>query len=350
MRFAKTWLTALLPLLMACEEKFAIDFDPFATDNKELVIFGLIHQGSGPYYVHIENVKKLSTDRTVISGARVELHNDIGHFEDCFEQSAGTYWCSGAIVRGIPGRSYHIIVTLADGERYFSTPDKMPEVFGGNFKVHWEERWVTETSSLGIDTQKKVVDFSLDADIPDSDGTVFLYWWAEELYQYLQKRQLMPFQSPPPCYHYGDLGLGRFELLSGADFIGTSHHINHIVQRDIDETFLRKHIFSFYQSSVSESYFRYLSDLKDLVENVGSIFDPPKGRPRGNIYAQDEGIKNANGYFGAIVIDTIHLAIYPDQLDAQVNEVCGSYNDTRCYNCEEIGGTFYRPVLYDQVK
>ncbi|MFH6985914.1 DUF4249 family protein [Marinoscillum luteum] len=340
----------LIYCFFGCEEPYELNFSGRGSET-EMVISGLIHQGPGPYYVDVERSRINSTDRAVVFGAEVNLYDHLGNCEPCLSSEIGRYVCPGLIVRGVSGGAYRISVLLNDGTEILSEPDTLPMRSDVSVDIDWKEVWLTETSSLGIDTKKKILDFKMRAQIPLVEQPLFLYWTADELYQYLQKNQIYPFQPPPPCYHYGDLGLGQLELLQPTIGSELVYSREHFIQRDIDETFLRKHVFLIYQQSVSEGYFFFLRDMEELIENVGSIFDKPRGRLRGNLYYNESDLEDqVNGYLRAVYIDTMALAIYPNQIEFPVNEVCGYYNDTRCFNCENIGGTFERSRLYDQVQ
>jgi hypothetical protein len=70
----------------------------------------------------------------------------------------------------------------------------------------------------------------------------------------------------------------------------------------IDETFLYRHYFVTYQSSLSAEAYDYWSKVNALVAGNGSLFDTPPARIYGNIMRNDEedASEKVFGYFQAV--------------------------------------------------
>lgn len=328
-----------------CGKRF--EFEPDLNPETEIVISGLVHNGPGPYFITLEKVKRNANDITEVQFARVKIIDDAGNEEDCFEVKPGTYQCEGLIVKGQPGRSYHTEVVLENNKSYRSLPDRMPTVRGSDMEVSWEETTKTTTRPNGIDVSTEIIQLSLLINLPASNEPYQLFWRGEELYQFLQKATFFAFQPPPPCYIVDDLN-GKLKLFNSRENVSHTFTIENFGQREIDDTFLRKHIFSIHQLSISEEYFTYLEKIGELTESVGSIFDTPKGLIRGNIVSLDRQNENVFGFFRAIQADTVRLAIFPSDLEAKPRDRCAIFRPgPNCFGCPK--GTFDRPALFDKV-
>ncbi len=323
------------------------EFEPDLNPETEIVISGLIHNGPGPYFITLERVKRNANDITEVQFARVKIIDDEGNEEDCVEVSPGIYECEGLIVKGQPGRSYHTEVVLDNNKSYSSLPDQMPTVKGNDMEVTWKETVKITTTPTGADVSTEIIQFSLLSNLPESNEPYQLFWRGEELYQFLQKQVFFAFQPPPPCYMLGDLS-GKLKLFNSREHVSSTFSIENFSQREIDDTFLRKHVFSIHQLSISEAYFTYLETIGELTENVGSIFDTPKGLIQGNVVSLDNQNENVFGFFRAVQADTVHLAIFPRDLEAKPRDRCEIIRPgPNCFGCPK--GTFDRPGLYTKI-
>ena len=324
------FISTLVIIFARCEEKFS--FKPKANSKNDFVISGAIHQGPGPYFISVARIIKKSTDFSAVKNAQVIIIDDGGNEEDCAEVNPGIYRCEGLLVKGVPGRSYHVEINIMGSGLYRSFPDLMPMIKGGDLDVEWEEKTRTTTSTNGIDVRSQVVQLSLTAQLPQTNEQYYMYWTTEELYQLLHM-MVTPFGIfPLPCYIIKNVG-DRVDLFDSKNFVSSRIFMEDFRHRKIDVSFRLKHIFSTYQFVVSEEYHSYLLQLEELTEKVGSIFDTPKGIAKGNIISISNPDENVHGFFRAVQADTINFVIFPNDLSRVPLDPCALDPGQSCFEC-----------------
>lgn len=337
-------------LLISCEERF--EFETDENVGSRISINGYINQGDDPYYVFISQTRS-SGAPTPIVGATVLLKDQQNNITQFREIERGTYVSIDRNVRGTLGEAYFIEVSLISGELYRSQPDTIPSITA-NYDMKWREYLKVFTSELGGDFDLPVVSFDLNVELPQTDEPLYMNWLGEELYQFVPTDFPDPFGSiPPPCYVTQQFGTEQVHLFTNTGFDGNQTSIEEIFYREVDDSFVRKHIFSIYQYSISEQYYTYLRGVEGLVENTGSLFDTPPGQLTGNIKAIEGTDIDPVGFFSAYLSDTLRVAIYPTELETFIYEEClyrGGFNrdyDILCIDCLLIPrSTYQRPDFW----
>lgn len=359
----KYWIGLVLGIAMlpGCEERYFFDEDKDVA--RQIVIFGYINQGKGPYLVRIQQTSFTGQVPTDVFNARVVLVDQNGNREEFAPQfytkddvSRVNYLAYGNIVKGFPGRSYHIEVELADGRKYRTEPDRMP-LYGATDEILWEESVMITTSSLGVDVAVPVVKCDLVTRFQSRDEPIFLTWLGEEAYAFFQTDFPDPFNSvPPPCYIISPIGATEITLFSSVGYTKNETHVPGIITRTIDKSFQIKHIFSIYQYSMSERNYQYMKSIEALAENSGSLFDTPPGVALGNVVSLQDEPENVQGFFQAVLMDTSRIAIFPNLLQTQVTDDCAYQQNTFpddypsiCKSCELLpNASFVRPGYWVQ--
>ncbi len=346
-------LIYILPvLIISCEEQF--DFGLQTNSDMEYVITGEINQSDGPYNILIQQTKKGSKVPVAVNGACVKLIDSQNNSEEFRANGAGNYEMSGVLIKGTPGMSYHIEIVLPDGTEIVSEPERLPTSTIPDFSIEWEQGLFTTTTSLGIDVETPVVYGSLKIDNINTEEKTFVLWEIEEVYQFLQLIQFIQFTPPPPCYITRPIGSTEIRLFSSEDFDGNSIEENQFFMREIDDSFLRKRIFTITQLSITESNFRHLENIKTLNENTGSIFDSPPGRVIGNLRSTNSDVV-VHGYFQAVNYSVFRFAIYPDEIPnlpslVRTHGCSDGRPEPPCWDCSLLANsTFTRPSFFDEV-
>lgn len=309
----------LLMVFIGCEEPFEFSTDEASTNF--ITIVGTIDDSDGPYVVYVRQTSQ-SGQATSIVGAEVVLVDESNNRMTLDGVGDGRYEGMAGAVKGSPGESYFVEVTLPSGEQFVSERDTVPEA-GASLEISWREYLKEFTSDLGGDFTVPVVGISLETILEDPANQIFLYWLGEETYQFVPTDFPDPFgHIPPPCYVIQDFGTEQINLFSNAGYTDGSVAIEEVFYREIDDTFVRKHIFSIYQYSISEAYYNYLKSLESLVENTGSLFDNPPGRAIGNINTVSGESGRVLGFFAAARREYLRIAIYPSELRTFIYEEC----------------------------
>ena len=305
--------------LYGCRERIFLDSVP--AEFQLISINGLINNSEGPYFVEIRETRDADRAPVPIETAEVMLFNGEGDHEICGHQENGKYVCLGTVVQGVPGGQYHIEVRIGN-DIYSSIPEAMPAAILSTNQLEWEEVAISSTTSAGIDIEKTVLDFDMFAQLPEVSEPAYLQWQFVETFQIRETDFPDPFGAIPlPCFITQNTGVRNFYTLALNEFSRSEYALESVIQRDIDISFLVKHIFSIQQSSLTEAYFNYLQQVRSLTETTGSLFDPPPGRVRGNIEHEGEGLTPI-GFFTAVVTDTTHIAIYRDDIVSNIVDEC----------------------------
>ncbi len=346
------WLIGML-LFSSCQERFFLEAPP--EDFQQISINGAIDDSGGPYFVEVMRTGDTDDAPTPVESAGVFLHDDQGNREFFYSIGEGRYQCEGAVIQGTPGGSYYITVDI-NGDSYTSRPETMPSALGSS-EMTWEETTQESTSQVGTDFETRILDFDMTAQLPQVEEPVYLLWQFIETFQIRPTDFPDPFgYVPPPCYIIQNVGVRQFELLSLEEYDGSTYSLESVIQRRIDISFLVKHIFSIRESSITESYYNYLTQVGLLIESTGSLFDPPPGRIKGNIERNGDG-PDVVGYFAALVSDTTHLATYRADIETYIEDIC-LYSDRKeddeypafCLNCSLVPNTTSEPYWWDLVK
>ncbi len=116
-------LLVLIPLLNACKKVIKLELN---TATPQIVIEGNIYDQPGPYVVKI--FKSVNFDQPSIyppvTGATVIIRDSSGHSDQLTESQPGSYLTSS--LAGVPGETYSLSVTTADGQS-FTASSKMPD-------------------------------------------------------------------------------------------------------------------------------------------------------------------------------------------------------------------------------
>jgi hypothetical protein len=341
--------------LFSCEERF----DPILErlDSENYIINGYINQSVTDSYVVTVQQTNTSGPPTPVFNAQVEVIDEHGLRERFIEGEIGTYESKGEIVQGKPGTAYYLEVKITNGQFFRSIPDLMPNIIIED-TMTWREEIFVSTSTSGTDVGLPYVVVDLQAMTPSSSSSYNIWWVLEETFQFNEVDFPDPFGSiPPPCYITQIYGPGTIDLFTKTGYSGEQFDQTELFIRDIDESFLAKHLFTTFQHSVSDEYYKYLKDLASLVENSGSLFDTPPGRAVGNFLPVEGTDLVPLGYFSAVLTDTSRIAVYPSQLSFTIPNKCAfidakapSEYDAQCRNCEVIPrSTKLRPKFWNEL-
>ena len=96
-------------------------------------------------------------------------------------------------------------------------------------------------------------------------------------------------------------------------------------------------ILMFIKHSITVNAYEYWSNIAQIVNQAGTIFDIPPAPIRGNLYNPNEEDEFILGYFEASAIDTVRVSIFPFDISYSPIAYCSqniwapSFNE--CGNC-----------------
>jgi hypothetical protein len=280
--------------------------------------------------------------------AQVTLYDDHGNSYSYIadEYVQGQYVLKNFV--GIPGTSYHVKIVIPSGEEYLSAPEKLPEStnpFSTRYEVTNEEY----TDFEGTVSTQPFVKIFCNVSLPPSEQPRYLKWFIQEDFLLSPTDFPDPFNAiPPPCYIAQNADPQTLVLIDESK-INTSSIENMVIgSRIVDWTFLERHYFTTYQSSLTKEAFEYWRKVDILANQVGSIFDTPPAKIVGNITNVNDANEEVLGYVMAVnqTMDRFYIMPY-DFPFPLLMEPCTYYNYKydylpRCLDCTSVRNSSYR--------
>ena len=283
-----------------------------------------------------------------LSGATVVLwdNENNSHFfiEDEFQP--GQYILES--VTGIAGSTYHVQIITPDGKIYESIPELMP---GGAGSISTNYEIVTEdyTDGEGTVTSSPFVKVYANVTLPESPASLFIKWSVDEVFLLTPTDFPDPFAHvPPPCFVAQNADPQSITLFNGDLIKQSSFDRMLVASRLVDWSFLERHYFTTYQSSLTKEAFDYWTKVDILANSSGSIFDTPPAEIRGNIVSVNDPDEKVHGYFQAVnqTYDRFYLlpGAFPFRLlfdDCPFDAYSTKY-PSRCLDCLSVRNSSYR--------
>ena len=283
-----------------------------------------------------------------LSGASVKLVDDLGgeyyYQEDIYYP--GNYLLPD--VAGVPGRTYYIEV-LADGKEYRSNTEKMP-ASSGYVSTHYSFTEEDYVDYEGIISTEYFIKVYADIELPSNLDQSYLHWVTNEDFLLSPTDFPDPFgHIPPPCFISQNADPQRVTILRGSD-LNTNTLTNQLIaSRIIDWTFFERHYFTTYQSSITKEAYDYWRKINILANQVGSIFDLPPARVKGNIYSIDNPDQYALGFFSAANQEMHRFFVLPFDIPYNIPATKCTFDNRpfdqypqRCLDCPSVKNASYR--------
>ncbi len=327
-RWWTIWLVVLgIYLLEGCIEPFEPDVSEY---DSRLVVDGLFSNSNEPSRVFLSRSFGLDQEEPEsISGATVVIEEDTGNSVQLTEINPGEYLSNPDMLRGIPGRSYRLLINLPDGQRFESDWELLKEPSPiGTIRSEFEERIPDEIGARPV----RGIQFYLSTEDPLSNTVYYRWEWV----------QTYIYNLPHPRFievdFLDDSPNGRVDVrsLTGSDFEGfqcyktersaeiltaTTENLTKDEVVDFPLNFVtdeRSQLYLRYtllarQYAISQDYFEYLRRLEQVNETTGTLFDPIPDELFGNIKAVDQSEVPVLGYFGTGGVS--ELRIWVDRED-----------------------------------
>jgi len=353
MRLLQSLFILLASLLIAgCIDEISLDI-PVSQNVEQLVVDGQIHAGPGPYTIRLERTAGLGLGETIpVKGAKGLLANDRGQQEALQELGEGKYQIPGNTIQGTVGDTYVLEIEV-DNQLYRSRPEKLPapvEIA----RIHWQQTNKISLSSENVPVSQPIVELTVDTAIPDRPLGPYLRWVAFETYSLTENPPPPPGSVSLTCFFTFPTNPQSVLLFDGDKFSGSTWENQWVGDREIDWTFSSKHVFSVAQISMTQNAYSYWSKVKRVIEQQGSIFDPPPALVTGNMSNVQNPSEAVLGYFAAVAIDTMHIFTQQTDFDPSlVQPICvseGIYDPTQppvCTNCRLLeGASLQRPYFF----
>jgi len=336
----------------SCVDRISIDIPQGAA---VLVVDGLITNEPGPYTVQLTRASPLDADlnfRKFVSAKSVTIFDNLGNSEVLKEVELGIYKTNPNGIRGVVGGEYHIRVEGRDGKIFESIPERIKPV-GQIDKVYYE---LVSTQPLDGPTESGYNIYMDSQGLPDSDNLLRWKFSATYLVKTFPELHVVPigegFRADPlPCSSFALNGgavlqvpgkscdcctcwvtqyedkpqISDNQFVSGGNFkrIKLGYvPINNLYFHD-------KVMIDVRQLSLSRTAFDFWKNIQSQKEGTGSLFQPPSGIVRTNIFEKN-GAEQAQGLFYAAgsAKKIIFIKILGTPPPPQVNNSCLLYKNS----------------------
>lgn len=305
-------------LSISCIDRISIETP---NPDSQLVVEGLITDEPGPYQVVLSKASRLDENlnfRKYITAKSVTISDNLGNSELLKEVSTGVYQTREDGIRGVVGREYSIRIETVDGKIYESLPDKMNPV-GEVDSIYYEY----ETYQSFDGTNRYGLRLYADGRGLTS-GNNFYIWKAVGTFQLEAYPQLhTAFQcapAPRPCASDGPNGsctcctCWANDLIASKPVVSDNRFVSNGVFKRVEIGFASLDYYSFQvkyrlgvkQMSLSRAAFDYWKTVQSQIEGTGSLFQPPFGKLKTNIFNID-GSDEALGIFHASAVKNKYL-------------------------------------------
>jgi Domain of unknown function (DUF4249) len=289
--------------------------------SSQLVVDGVITDEPGPYTVRltrsvrVEKFLKLSQES--VTKSNVTIFDNVGNSEGLVEKEPGVYQTKANGIQGVVGREYSIKIETAEGKVYESEPDRMNPV-GEVDSLYYQFE-----SYLPIKDQERY-GFRFYADSQSPPG--------EDAFLRLQFTRVFEIDAYPELHTAGNCipdarpCSGRIDTEFGLKdvgectcckcwvtvnenqpFVSDNQFISGGKSKKIEVGYVPLEFFPFQlgkyrvevkQMSLTRKAYDFWRIIQSQKEGVATLFQPPTGRIRGNIYSTT-GVEEVQGLFYA---------------------------------------------------
>lgn len=286
---------------------------------------GLITDEPGPYTVKLSlssRVDGFLDFRELVTARRVIIFDDVGNSEDLKQVEKGTYQTEPNGIRGAVGRSYAVRVEMEDGRVYESIPDRMNPV--GN--IDNLSYALDAFQPLDAPTRYGFRVFVDASGVPETDN---LFRWKFTgtyiINTHPQFRQTPPptcKKIPPACSGFIVSSINvlqRIDLCTCCvcwvnqydrrPFVSDNQFVSNGKFKNIEVAYIPIEYWPFQiryrievkQMSLSRTAFDYWRIIQTQKEGASSLFQPPTGKTRTNVFEKN-GLGEAQGIFAASAV------------------------------------------------
>jgi hypothetical protein len=315
--------------------------DPIVPDLKEedtrpvLVADGRITDVEGPFRIKLSKSVRVDVlfHLDPVTDADVKILDDKGNVFHLNSAGNGLYESSEKNLRAVPGDSYVLSITTADGREYLSTAAKMETVTEID-SLYYEEEIKSVKNG---DEMKEENWLNILLDSHDSENRI-KYWYYEftETWEVkLLTGDILIQHSPPgqaSNITHESVIVSEDKLLcwvsKNSNSVLVSSSVNSPVNEikrfpiqslgpDEDKLHLRYSILV-KQSAISQELYDYWKLMKDVNEESGGLYEKMPAQIYGNISCCD-GTSRILGYFSALSVR--EKRIFIDKKDHNVKTV-----------------------------
>ena len=335
--------------IWSCIDEIALNVD---TEQRTLIVDGFVTDSLGDFQVKLSesSVIGIGNDNILdpVPGATVQLLDDGGQSYPYMEseETSGVYELTN--FKAERGKAYFIDVVLPNGKHYQSIPASLRSSSKID-NISYEVMEETIRNNVGDLVTNNQIQTKIASDFSNAEEPPFLRWRVSGEYQ-LQE-QYRGALNPRRCYVKVNLDINDIKIFDAAQVNGAVLLEQVIAQTEYDFRFGDQFCFHISQFSISEDEFNYWSNIKEVIDIDGSLFDPPPGTVIGNIRNVEDANDVAVGYFSVASVSFVRNFINSDELDFFVRPKCAGFFFTPpfgCMDCEAVNNsTLEKPAYWE---
>jgi hypothetical protein len=290
-----------------------IDFLVDTEGTETLVVDGNFTDQNGPHRVYLTRPNKYAVNSFInVQDAQITIKDDQGNqanYEVAGESGHPYFYqLPVGVFQGVPGRSYHLEIKLADGKTYQSVPQMMPNRVKID-SIPVKGRIETKVSTVDVVVENKTALISAAMTVPNDGKNYYFRWEASAVYIFFEL--VRPGPLPPPthtCYIFDDFNNQVLPLQSLKGKNGQSQKVD-IGSKLFDKSFDDVQYLTVVQRSLNKESFDYWEKIKKISLPEGTIFDAPPGAVRGNVFNVNDKTETPLGFFEVAAVDTLRKRV-----------------------------------------
>jgi hypothetical protein len=305
------WAFFLITVGASCVREF--NPKPQAYENL-LVIDGLLTDSQEPFEVKLSRSIPIDTSAFVPeTGAAVKLASEEGMEYNLTEEKPGIYR-SQVMINTQVGTAYQLIVQTRNGNQYeseFVTMRETPPIDSVTYR--YEER--TTAGMKGMQIYTNTHD-------PTNSTNYYRWEWDESWMFYVPylsniiwvDGQILPrSEYINVCWKFGNSSAINIASSNNLSFDRISDYPLLYVSTASDRLIARYSLLV-KQYGLSEDSYNYWKELKNVTENLGTLFDPQPSIVKGNVYNINNEDEIVLGYFDATTVSEQRIFILRGEL------------------------------------
>ena len=333
------YLSLALFFCSACIDEIRLDID---ADQAKVTVDGFISDSLRVHSIGLSfsSVFGIGNDniQPPISGANVGIRDGAGNFF-AFEESSENPGVYERLMAGEVGQSYQLEISLPDGREIRSKTIKMPrsnELRG----IDYEQIERTFINSAGnVSTTVELI-LNIDSDL-DALKRPFFRWRIGGQYEFHENYPMA--LSTKWCYISETLDFNQLELLDAREIEGNELRKKKIFSMPLDSRFAWQYCFHIQQFSMSEEEYIYWSNIQEILNTGGSLFDPPPGTVKGNLFNPADENDQILGFFSVASVSYKRYFANPDILNRFIDPKCSAIpfrpQFPECRDCSTVLGS-----------
>lgn len=258
------------------------------------------------------------------------------------------------------GKSYRLQVATFDNRKFITRPEPLLETpKPGVVKVStYKEDRLNDDGQI---VQDDYLGFTIEAPITNTtDGKAARYLWTLEQTYRLTDSPNRSLEDGKECYINQVIDVTGINVLDGNEYAGTGNVVAPIYETPVNYYFAEGYYLTVIQHSLSEGAYNYWSQVSQVVDRTGNMFEAPAGAIKSNFLNLDDGAPSDNvfGYFYVTQSDTTRFYVSPEAAGSPTmycpwpaNQIPPPQGCPRfpCCEClEENSSQLEKPSFWDQ--